>query len=419
MARGTIATGIKYRTTIPESMLIDGSNSANWSETTGTGITKTTDSSVTYNGAATTKVVIPGATTGNIQLGTIGATVPVPLWDGDIQHQRLVAMFKCSDVSRISSMSFLIGDATFAVTLAQGSTFPYGWKNDTWIAAAKGTPTWTKTGAPFPMAGAQRLRLRWVVTAGADMTLWCAKAVMAPLGRPCIVLSIDDGYAENYTFLRPECISRNLPCSFSIDPAFINASGYMTEAQLVALANDASGLFDISNHGLRNEQYRADVTPEQYIKNVIYTRQWLAARGLTKGLNNHVWVGGQFDAAGVLMLSDAGFVAARNTNQPRYQHPYVDSNWPGSLLNIQLLCGLDNTTTLSQAKGFIDQTMQAGQVGFINGHKFAGAPGVAQWAQTDMQALLDYIALRRNRGECDVLSFSQYVDQTIYGLRGW
>ena len=215
MARGTLST--KYRTATAETVLIDGSNSANWSETTGTGITKTTDSTVTYNGLATTKVVIPGTTTGNIQLGTTGATVLVPPWDGDVQVQRLGAIFKCSDVSRISSMAFLIGDATFGVTLAQGSPFLYNWTNDTWIAAAKGTQTWTKTGTPFPMSGLQRLRLRWVVTSGSDMNLWCAKAVMGPVAKAAIVFSIDDGYAEDYTFLRTECLSRNMPMSFSID----------------------------------------------------------------------------------------------------------------------------------------------------------------------------------------------------------
>ena len=416
MARGTLST--KYRTATAETVLIDGSNSANWSETTGTGITKTTDSTVTYNGLATTKVVIPGTTTGNIQLGTTGATVLVPPWDGDVQVQRLGAIFKCSDVSRISSMAFLIGDATFGVTLAQGSPFLYNWTNDTWIAAAKGTQTWTKTGTPFPMSGLQRLRLRWVVTSGSDMNLWCAKAVMGPVAKAAIVFSIDDGYAEDYTFLRTECLSRNMPMSFSIDPFYIDTAGYMTTAQVASLATDTTGLFDLNNHGYNSQQYLVDVTAAQYLANAIYTRSWLGSLGVGPSANNHVWVGGQFDAAAITTMANAGFVAARNTNQTRYQSPYVDSNWTGSLMNIQLLAGLDNTTTLTKAKTLVDQCIAAGEVGFINGHKFAGAAGVSQWAQTDMQALMDYCNVKRKQGLLDVINFSQYVNQCMTGVRG-
>lgn len=417
MAREFITKAIKRRTSTPETVLIDGSNSANWSETTGTGITKTTDNTVTYDGAATTKVAIPGTTTGNIHLGTTGATVIVPPWDGDIQNQRLGAIFKCSDVSRISGMAFLIGDATFGVTLAQGSPFQYNWQNDTWIAATKGTPTWTKIGTPFPMSGAQRLRLRWIVTAGSDMNLWCAKAVMAPLARPAIVFSIDDGYAEDYTFLRGECISRNLPMSFSLDPFYIDTTNFMTTAQVRALLNDSTGLFDLNNHGYNNQHYVTDVSATQYVQNALFTRDWLRSLGVGVSANYHVWVGGQFDTAGIQLMVNAGFLAARNTSLPRYQSPYFDSSWLGSLMNIQILCGLDNTTTITQAKAYVDQCIAAGEVGFISGHKFAGAAGVLQWAQTDMQELMDHCVLRRKQGLLDVITFSQYVAGCTYGGR--
>lgn len=411
MTRATLDNS--YRSQQSESVLIDGSNSANWVETTGTGVTKATDSSITWDGANSTRFSIPGTTSGTVNIGTSTSLVTVPYWNGSIEHQRLGVIFQCSDISRLTAVSLLIGDSGFT-NYYQGSTFTFGWQNNEWIAATKGTPTWTANGSPT-WYGSKRIRIALSIAAGSDMTINVAKVVLAPRARPAIVFSIDDGYAECLTFLDVEFTARGIPCSYSIDPYYIDTPGYLTSAQLDSLI--ASPFADINNHGYLNQKYLTDISKFAYLQNAIYTRDWLRARGVGQGALYHVFVGGGFDGPLLRAFDEAGFLFGRNTNTPRYQHPYWDANYSINRMNVQLLGGLDNTLTLAQAKALVDQVETAGEVGFFNGHKFAAAAGTLQWAFTDMTDLLDYIVAKAKQGRMDVLCVSDYVRGILTGGR--
>lgn len=400
-----------------EFVIVDGSNDANWTELTGAGVTKTTDYNVLYEGQPTTRFFIPGALSTNFQIGTIGATALFPNWDGIKSPQRYGVIFRASDISRVTTWTLFVGDSSLTNYYNGG---PLGkssidWPSNEWIASTKGTPTWTITGSPS-WSGLRRTRLRFTVTAGADMYIWVAKLTVAPFARPAVILSFDDGYDEMYTFLKPACEARNIPCSFSIDAAYVGTAGYMTEAQILEMANNPKNLFEFVTHGYANGQY-STIGLNNYIANNEVSRNWLKERGITTTPDVHIYVGGSYDATLAAAMKSRGIIAARNTNGlGRYQHPFWDIRDAGTRLAMQLGAKLDNTESLTQVKAYVDAAIAAGQLCIIIGHRIDAAAGVIQWAEADVLALLDYLVAKRTTGLLDIHTYKSYL-QSAQGTR--
>ena len=252
-----------------------------------------------------------------------------------------------------------------------------------------------------------------MVTAGADANVWVAGYVVFGRSRATFVLTCDDGYDEFYTYLYPACVSRGIPVSMSISSALVGTAGFVTAAQCREMQADASGLVELTNHAKENNSY-STLGLSAYMSDVEECRRFLRGVGATDSASCHVYVQGAFDSNLQSALAASGFSCAREVGasdrsanrQDLYFNPLSRYALPAS-------CNLENTQPLATVQGYIDNAIRAGGLFVAMGHRFEAAAGTLTYATSDMDALLNFVALRRNQGLLDVIKMSEIPSRFI------
>jgi len=397
-----------------QTSLIDCTNANNFTEVAGAGVTRTTDSSVTYNGAATTRVFVPAALATNFEIGVNTASVNFPyLTPGAPVPFSIGVILRTDRPARITGGSVYIGDSSYT-NFATGLMSAIS-ANDGWQFMLTGA-TWTPTGSPT-YSGARRTKIRIMVLAGEDANVWIAGYVIFARNRPAFVLTCDDGYDEFYSYLYPACVSRGIPVSMSIASGLVGQSGHVTAAQCREMQADPSGLVELVNHARLNDNYNT-LGLAAYMNDVLECRRFLQSVGATDSSSCHVYVQGQFDATLQRALMDNGFTCAREVGasdrswnrQDMYYNPMRRFALPAS-------CNLEDTQPLATVQGYINKAIATGGLFVAMGHRFEAAAGTITWTQADMNSLLDWLALQAKQGLIDLLKMSEIPTRYVNGVR--
>lgn len=395
--------------------LLSGSSSANFPTIAGAGVTLTTDTSVTYQGQPTTRVFVPAALATFFEVGVPGATIAMPQWGSETPQPGQFGLVVMTDkASRVSSVSHYLGDATYA-NFATSSMATIDLPSDNeWITFFTAQP-WSTGGGTPAYTGSRRWKIRVQVTAGQDMYFWIAKLIAIPRERGAVCFVSDDGYDEHYSYLFPACVSRDVPHSIGIDYGLIDTAEFMTRAQLVEI--NASNVVELVNHGYLNQSYTA-VGAAAYLRNALNCRAYLNDVGVGASASAHVWVQGANGNDVIDLMKEQRFTHARvATTVQSTGYKRSRGRWsPRSTYRIPISGSLENTLTLAQAKAAVDSAIKEGSLAVFMGHKFEAAAAALTWATADMDALLDYVVLKKKQGLIDTLKFSQ-VPRWLAGAR--
>ncbi|MBZ0165167.1 MAG: polysaccharide deacetylase family protein, partial [Candidatus Omnitrophica bacterium] len=149
------------------------------------------------------------------------------------------------------------------------------------------------------------------------------KSKNEPLSRKTVVLTFDDGYADNYTNAFPLLKKYNFPATFFISTEKVGLPGYVTWDQLREMA--AAGI-SIGSHAVRHE-YLPDLSRQRIIEEVRESRRILEQQLGMPVLNFSYPVGGFNDEIKSL-VRQAGYQSAVTTNRgfDRFNHDVFELN---------------------------------------------------------------------------------------------
>lgn len=395
---------------------------AAWDYRAGTGATFELDSTVLFDGKPTIKVTIPAGQT-SAQIGTLLETAVMPRsWD----LSGAVLAVRCSKVSVMSAPNIFIGEsAGFASNYIGWGQAPASYSQTTrdneWIVfhvdkATTGGIAWTQAGT-YVNQVARRIRVSLGLSAaqGEAVSIWIgAFGVKQPRPKPTLILTYDDSRASIYSHVYPLLKANRIPLSLAVISGAIGTGGYMTAAQLVEMAFDPSGLFEMVTHSSQhiNVSTRGDVG---YVQDVIAVRDYLRNLGIKgDGPNHHAWVESLWTNGAIDGLRGAGFLSARAAGQAFPHRVYSDqciragdkTRW---LLNT--LTTLGNTKNAAGMIAEIDAWRAVGGFVMLNGHDFAATSADAYtMAVSEHTQLIEYIASLRDAGSIDVMTWSQWFD---------
>ncbi len=212
---------------------------------------------------------------------------------------------------------------------------------------------------------------------------------------PMVIFMWDDGFFSAYDKAFTYMTSRGIPFNVAVIASYIDTVGCLTLAQLQTIYDSGA---DLLLHAVPNF---ATLTDSEIAAELAGCRALFDANGFTRGRNFLVYPQGGHSASTDALVAAHGVQAARCGD--------IDgNNMPIS--NIMGVKGyeLKNTTTLAEAKAWIDKAYDLGQTCIIFGHKVADAPGdVYTVATSVVQGLVDYIVERRMRTP----TFSEWYNQ--------
>lgn len=395
---------------------VDCSNAANitdFGSFAGGTPTKETDSAVTLNGAATTRVAVPQGVT-RFDFGVSSGFSPPIGWDGTL----LVAV-RVDDASRIdiagASIVLYLGDSGYAniYTGTYGGSAPsnYSYMNPGEWNYIKFMPERYAVSAGSPtFAGTARSKLRFNLDAGsAACNIWIGGFFLPVAARPQVALVLDDAYDEHYSFAAVEAATYNVPINIAVPSDLIDTANFMTKAQCRELAGQPA-LYALLNHSNDNTFYTsaglAGMTDRFNA-----CREWLRTNGcdVNDSASHTVHPGGFYDAALSARLRASGFLSGRGASTS-VLIPYLPTyaiNDP-QLFGLPLVDYLSSARTITQVKASIDRIISYGGLGVIMAHNFDVSAGALQWANADFTALLQYIALKRSQGLIDAVTIPQW-----------
>lgn len=407
-----------------------------WNTDKTAALTVAVDTTVLFDGRPTLKITIPAGTSGTCKVGTIVANALIPYgWDKkDLALALMHSGFTGYDWSTTFPPApvMYLGDSGYTHFWTSGAslgTYPeIKPRADEWFVA-KPPATWgTGGGTPDTnlMTGgvinqtALRCKLQWTqVSQATDCYIWIGFFGKMPKRRKAtLVWCMDDGYAEWDTFLKPLFKHYDQPVSMGISKDLVGRSGYLTAAQIQALYNDQSRLFDIVNHAVDNTGYNT-LGAAAYYAHVTTNRDYLRSLGITgDGPLHHPIVQSQWGNDLVDLLSAGGFLTSRSSVMNAAMHGR-DQLIRSGQDKLRWILGADaflgSGTNLAAAKAVVDAADTAGDFYMIGGHEFKDSGGVAAytWTRSDMEQLVGYVQAKVEAGTHEVKSWSRwYADLT-------
>lgn len=392
-----------------------------------TGATRTfvaSDASVVFNGRPTTKVSVTAAGTGvSLEIGTSAATVNLAGQAAALPARAMMVAAKIAPSMGVpTKATIFVGDATYAALDVYEATHVETVGEWMYFSTPLGVPS-SVTGS-VNYGAAVRVKVRLTFPSAVQVgDCWVSSAYALPQPQPTVVWTNDDGYTE-WTWLAAEAAKRGIPLSFSVASDLIGSSAFFwTEAEMLAVANHPSGLFDINNHARVNTSYAVDGLVN-YRAAVNYCRDWLVARGIPReSASCHAYVQGSHDDAIASALRADGFSGARIVGTAGRGAANIMSAIAGadSLMSrkVPAVCNLEDTQPLSTVQGHINAAVKTGTA-FIMGHRFLAAPAtityVAGYHPTHgVLDLMDWLAERRDVDGWRLLKFSEWAAEVARG----
>ncbi|UDF33771.1 UNVERIFIED_ORG: polysaccharide deacetylase family protein [Shinella sp. XGS7] len=397
-------------------------NLAAWDNKAGAGVTFEIDPTVLFDGRPSIKITFPPGTTSGF-LGTLGETAIMPrAWD----LSGTVLAFRCSKLSATNGPNLFIGDASgFAnntLSWGQGpASYSQSTRDNEWIVyhvdkAKAGGISWTETGA-YVNKVARRLRISLALTAAQaePVSFWIgALGIKQPRPKPTLIFTYDDSRASIYSHVYPLFKACRIPMSLAVISGAIGTAGYMTAQQVLEMAQDPSGLFEMVTHSSTHTNVNL-AGDERYVREVIEVRDWLRALGIKgDGPDHHAWVQSVFTNGAIDGLKAAGFLSARAAGAAYAYRAHSDqciragdkTRW---LLNS--LTTLGNTKDAAGMIAEIDAWRSVGGFAMVNGHDFGPTSSDAYtMAISEHTQLVEYVASLRDAGLIEPMLWSEWFN---------
>ena len=346
----------------------------------------------------------------NVKNGTNSIKLIPPAGGGDCFYDKTISA-NLSDASRITfwlyiptltglnHIAFYLSSVTnyskfFSVWYdIAGGRFHKGWNvfsipRSEW--GVTGSEAWTNT--------FQRFRVRMNGTGGTSVSF--DSVYTKSWNRAKCIITFDDSmttaYTEGYTYMATKGLKGTM---YNIRAAIDNTGG-MTLAQAQTMY-DAG--WDMSLHGATN---LTTFTYAEMMADIAYNKQFLLDNGFTRNNchKHYAYPNGGYNDTVLQAMADSGMTTARTIIDTTQSH-YVEEPY---LLSRQ---GIFNTTTIAEAKAYVDLAIARGEAILLNFHQLVASPTVdTQWSITNFQALMDYIKQKQDYGFLDVVTISEWYN---------
>ncbi len=400
-----------------------------WNTDKTAALTVAVDTTVLFDGRPTLKITIPAGTSGTVKVGTSVANALVPY--GFDKTDFALAVMHSGFTGYDWSTTFppipvaYLGDVSYTNfwTVSGGAhgTYPeIKPRANEWFVYKPASSQFINGAGSPAAAAAMRAKLQWTqVSQATDCYIWIGFFGKMPKRRKAtLVWCMDDGYAEWDTFLKPLFKHYDMPVSMGISKGLVGTAGHLTAAQITALYDDPSRLFDIVNHAVDNTGYNT-LGAAAYYAQVTKNRDYLRSLGITgDGPLHHPIVQSQWGNDLVDLLSAGGFLTSRSSVMNAAMHGR-DQLIRSGQDKLRWILGADaflgSGTNLAAAKAVVDAADTAGDFYMIGGHEFKDSGGVAAytWTRSDMEQLVGYVQAKVEAGTHEVKSWSRwYADLT-------
>lgn len=392
------------------------------------GCTWTQDSSVLFNGLPTIRLDIPANTAGTARIGTLGAALcSLPsAWDG-LSMKCAIRSSNLSCVAgidpRISNDLTFAGNYGWAQEVNPASVPEPQYQDGDWLIYQPDVPTAIGSAAAWSgsISGQVRVRQQFNIASVPTATsVWIGFFGIVRRRKPKLVMSFDDGFASWRSFALPMLRYYNIPATFHVSTGNINAA--FTAADVQAIHNDPSGLFEIGNHGVDNNGYNTDGAALYYSK-MQQCRDWLYGLGIRgDSIHHHAWVQGQRGNDVIALAQAGGFMSCRATvmsqagiddqlaftGQEKWMYLVPSCSQPGSGVTVANLQTAVNTATVTKKHGCTH----------INWHDFGPTDTSAPRWSYDKFA--DACAWLRSQADAGVFELTTYSKSTAMATgRNW
>jgi len=385
-----------------------------WNVDYSAGVTVSLDTDVLFEGQPTIRCDIASGTSGSKTLcGVITAIAQIPYsWD----RTRATFAIRTTNPALFSAMALFVGDATlannWALTMRTNGLY-YGAtqypQSHEWYYVRQDTVT--PTGSP---ATAARMRVKvtgTLVSQAQTESIWFGfVGIVNKRQKPTIILTADDGTADHYSWMRPALLHYDLPMSFGIVGNRVGTSTYMTIAQIQEMENHSSNLFDFVNHSYTHPSYNS-IGAAAAFADFEQNRAYMTGIGLSDiGSRIAIYPSGEFNDDLVKLMIAGGYHAGRGViNNALVQYDQLWTRNDKGRFSVGPIDYADSTRSVSQVISSIDANTAANRCGILMLHKVAAADGSYQWSYDKMNELLERIAVKRDAGEFNVVSYSRHI----------
>lgn len=357
---------------------------------------------VTFEGAQTVKYLSPSA-------GTV-AGLQITGLSAPMRTASFVLLCYIPDYSKVQ---------TITPYVSQGATLTpnyinytgYSLVNDShryngWHAIEVSQNMWTAagTGAVYDGTSAKVLRIDVTPTPGNVAEVYFAVAYLNTSNQPSIIFTWDDCRTTQYTNVFRIANKYSIPTNVYAIPTLFGAANHFTadqgreiEAWGGVMANHA--MYDA---GAGGDSYE-EIGLAAYSAQVFACRDWLDANRFLGGAH-HAYVEGKYDQLLADALAAGGIKTARcisgNTTTGAQS---MTEAW-GVQRRLALKGGMqfNSARSLAEMKTEVDRAVRDGRSLIFTGHDIftaaEGGAGGISWLDTDLDALMDYVAAYRAKG---------------------
>jgi hypothetical protein len=391
---------------------------SNWDDLAGAGVTASLDTSVLFDGKPSIRLDIPASFSGTARIGTSAATCRFPYL---YAKKNFAFAIKSSNLTAVSGCNPFIGDATLANYFSIPSqTSPnqpqMQYANNDWMVYKPADTEWANTGGTPVFASLMRLRINFTVTSVATATqVWIGFVGIIPKRpKPTIIFSPDDGFSSWYDFLVPLLKHHRIPASFACTSSLVGSGGNKWSlSQLLSIANDPTGLFEVVNHNRVHQNVGQYATAQDCYNDVALCREYMRSIGLPDRSNNHhaypnsVW---RDDLTALLIAG--GFKTARASTagtNGEVQDQLING---GDKLRwkLNVIANLQAGTTLANVITAVTTLKNQGGVGFINAHDFAQTEAAYVCSFDVANQVVGYLASERDAGNIELMRWSDWYE---------
>lgn len=388
-----------------------------WNTDKTAAVTVSIDTTVLYNGQPTIRIDVPAGTSGTVKVGTASTDCRIPYnWD----RKGSAVAVKYSNVALSpAGFNFYVGDSTYANFWNGGiNTTHYTpsqvLNNEWWIAKLD---TLSVGGGSPVLASTMRCKLQFTaVSQATNESIWIGFCgAYPPKKKPEIILTLDDGFASWYSFIRPLAKHYDIPVSMGIISGSVGNANYLTRDQILEMYNDGSRLFDFVNHSTNNNAY-GTIGAAAYYANLVTCRNYLQGIGIYGDGPSHVpYTQTQSGDDLYALMAAGGFLSGRMGG---YSYEYARDGMYATGLDkhrwmLNIISGLQTGVTLANAQTAVNTVVTDNGFGMINAHDFATADAAYVWSYDKMEQLFGWLAAQRDAGTINIKSWSRwYADLT-------
>jgi peptidoglycan/xylan/chitin deacetylase (PgdA/CDA1 family) len=248
---------------------------------------------------------------------------------------------------------------------------------NSWVVFA-GNPSWSNI---------TKIKIVLTTVAGQISDVSFDLLSFGSIRKPAVLLAFDDNFDTQFSIAYPLIKAKNMVASIFCVSSYIDGVNKLTTANLLELYNKG---WDIANH-CKTHTDLTTLNLSQQEGQFTDCRDVLNALGLTRASLHIAYPNGLYNADTLTAMQNIAAKTGRTitgTVYSWYERGYYNLGYPHKI-NCK---NIATTTTLAQAKGYIDSALVFNAPIVLLFHKLDNTtPAVDTWITSDFVALLDYI----------------------------